>query len=137
VRERESGQQVVLACGPGLVLLVDAPAVLDRLAMAAMEGMEQLGMQRTIMREAALRGRRSTRNERGSLFAADDQAARWGGCRDDWLSVSAAARLIGVDRVTLWQWNKVGKGPAQVQVAGRKPVYYRPDVEAWLGRRVP
>jgi predicted DNA-binding transcriptional regulator AlpA len=141
VRDRDAAQLVVLSCGPELVLVVDSPAVLDRLAMAAMDGMERLRVQRTIMRETVLvarqQARRATRNGRGSLLAVGDDAARWGGCGADWLSMTAAAELIGVNRVTLWQWNKVGKGPAQVQVAGRNPVYYRPDVEAWLGRRLP
>ena len=137
VSERANGQVVTLQCGPGLVVLVDSPAVLDRLATAAMDGLDQLGLRRSIRRETHLAGRRIDRigpAGEGGLLSDQGSAPTFGGRREDWLTIREAAALIGVCRETLWAWNRVGKGPQQVRAAKRRPVYYRPDVEAWLGR---
>lgn len=53
----------------------------------------------------------------------------------DWLSVSQAAKIIGVDRTTLFKWRKAGQlEGVRTQKAGAYVYYWRPDVEAFRDR---
>ena len=52
-----------------------------------------------------------------------------------WLSVAAAADLLGRDASTLWRWKKEGLlDQVRTEQFGKYTYYWRPDIEALKAR---
>ena len=56
------------------------------------------------------------------------------GSPDELLPPDSVAALVSISIVTLTRWRRLGTGPRFVKV-GRRIVYRRGAVEAWLGSR--
>ena len=50
----------------------------------------------------------------------------------DALTEAQLCDMLGVSKVTLWRWRKLGKGPSGYVLAGRQWRYDRTVVEAWI-----
>ncbi|QIK82636.1 AlpA family transcriptional regulator [Sanguibacter sp. HDW7] len=51
------------------------------------------------------------------------------------LSMSEVAEVIGISKATLRTWRTHGRGPVGFKVGGRRVMYRRTAVEAWLAEQ--
>jgi excisionase family DNA binding protein len=49
-----------------------------------------------------------------------------------WLSVQDVSEYLRVPTKTVYRWRYRGEGPAVRGRAGRRPLYHRDDVDAWV-----
>jgi predicted DNA-binding transcriptional regulator AlpA len=48
------------------------------------------------------------------------------------ITVDQAAERVGVDRSTLWKWERAGKFPKRHRLPSNQARYIEADVEAWI-----
>lgn len=53
-----------------------------------------------------------------------------------WLRASEAADLVGVDKSTIWRWQRAGRlSDVKTYRPGTETLYWRPDLEAFVRQR--
>lgn len=52
-----------------------------------------------------------------------------------WLSIDDLAEYVRSPKGTIYRWRYLGEGPPARGQAGRRPLYHREDVDAWLIER--
>lgn len=52
-----------------------------------------------------------------------------------WLSIEDLAEYVRSPKATVYRWRYLGEGPAARGKAGRRPLYHRADVDAWVERK--